>query len=282
MIAHIQKPYQSILFIFSIFYFGLLPIKSNAAAWLQPKGNGLVIGNVQSYTSCKYWDKQGNLHSGPCFRQFSANPYTEYGLTSKVTLILNPTFLGYSQAGQNSPFGLGYVNLGGRFQLSHKDYDTFSFQILYNQPFKSKNFGNNNIPSAQYTLANQQKYVDLRLLYGTGGKLNTKEYTTWYADAEASFRPYFQGAADEFHIDFMLGLKTLNQRLIYEIQELNTLSLHNPSNYQQPNYNLFTIMPSIIYWYKPNVAFQVGVKQDFYGTNIGRGTAPFIALWVRF
>jgi hypothetical protein len=272
----------SILSLLSFCFILVIPIKSFAAAWLQPKGQGLVIGTIQPYLSCKYWDKQSNLHSGPCFRQFAMNPYTEYGLLPNLTLIFNPTFLSYSQSGETNSFGLGYINVGGRFLLKQKDYDTFSFQVLYNQPFKSKNFGNTSIPSAQYALANEQPYLDLRLLYGTGGKFDPGEYNTWYADAEASFRPYFDGAADEFHIDFMLGWKTLNQRLIFELQELNTLSLHNPSNFQQPNYTLFTVMPSVIYWYKPCAAFQFGVKQDFYGNNVGRGTAPFIALWFKF
>src|SRR6202042_503647 len=120
------------------------------AAWLQPKSDGLIIGTAQNYTSCNYWDKQGNLHSGPCFHQFAINPYTEYGLSQNVTLIVNSTFLSYSQGDKTNSFGLGYVNFGGRFLISHKDYDTFSFQLLYNQPFKSKNFGNTNLPSGQY------------------------------------------------------------------------------------------------------------------------------------
>lgn len=270
-----------ILLIFS-FCFILLPTRSYAAAWLQPKGDGLIIGNVQPYLSCKYWDKQGNLHSGPCFRQFSINPYMEYGLTSNVTLVVNPTFNSYSQSTQSSSFGLAYVNFGGRVLLHHKDWDTLSFQVLFNQPFKSKNFGSNITPSSQYALAYEQPFLDLRILYGTGGRFDPKEYSTWYADGEVSFRPYFDGAADEVHVDFMLGLKTLNQRLIFELQELNTLSLHNPKNFKQPNYTVFTIMPNVIYWYNKNLATQFGIKQDFYGTNIGRGTAPFIALWIKF
>jgi hypothetical protein len=272
----------SYILIFLIGTLLTLPVKSYAAAWLQPKGEGLIIGTVQPYLSCKYWDKQSNLHSGPCFHQFAINPYAEYGATSRLTLIVSPTFLSYSQSGEVSPFALGYINLGGRFLIKHKYYDTLSFQVLYNQPFKSQNFGNTATPSAQYAIVNEQYYVDLRILYGTGGRFDRKEYSTWYADAEASFRPYFSGAADEFHIDFMAGYKTLNRRLIFELQELNTISLHNPRNFRQPNYNLFTLMPNVIYWFKPNAAFQFGVKQDFYGNNIGQGTAPFVALWIKF
>ena len=259
-----------------------LPLQSEAAAWLQPKGDGLVIGNIQPYTSCRYWDTQGNLHSGPCFDQFAVNPYVEYGVTSRFTAILNPTFLSYKQSGNSSPFGLGYATVGGRFLISKKDYSAFSFQALYNQPFKSQNFGDNTSPSTQATIASEERYVDLRLLYGTGGKFNSIALNTWYADVETSYNPYFDGAADQLHFDFMLGWKTLSEKLIFEIQELNTVTLNDPHNAQQPNYNLCTIMPNIRYVFRKNLSVQVGVKQDFYGTNIGMGTAPFFALWYQF
>jgi len=270
------------LAVYALIFMPLLPLLSEAAAWLQPKGDGLVIGNIQPYTSCRYWDKQGNLHSGPCFQQFAVNPYMEYGFTSKFTAILNSTFLSYSQSGEKSPFALGYATVGGRFLINKKDYNTFSFQVLYNQPFKSKNFGNSLSPSTQYTISNEEHYADFRFLYGIGGKFDPQEYNTWYLDAEASYNPYFDGAADQLHLDFMAGWKTLAQRLIFEVQELNTITLHNPLNAEQPDYNLCTIMPNIRYLFKPNWSIQIGVKQDFYGTNVGMGTSPFAALWFTF
>jgi len=283
----VLKKYDNLFFskakyisLLAVFFF--LPDIAHAAAWLMPKGDGQVIGTIQPYKSCSYWDKQSNLQSGTCFYQFSVNAYTEYGVTNNFTFILNPTFLNYSQGSASSPFALGYATIGGRFLIKKKDYDALSFQLLYNQPFKSKNFGNGTSPSSQYTLANEQQYMDVRLLYGVGGKFDTQEYSTWYADVETSYRPYFNGAADEVHIDFMAGWKTYNQRLIFELQELNTFSMHDPKTPQEPNYNLFTVMPNIIFWFKPKVALQIGVKQDFYGWNIGQGTAPFIAMWLKF
>jgi hypothetical protein len=257
-----------------------MPTKNYAAAWLQDKGKGLVIGNVQSYTSCNYWDLESNLQSGPCFRQFSINPYFEYGVLSNFTLIINPVFLDYSQADQSSPFALGYITVGGRFLINKKDYDTISFQAEYNQPFKSSNFGSN--PSSQSTIANEEKFLDLRILYGTGGAYGRNQHNEWYADAEAAVRPYFGVTAAELHFDFMLGWKILDKRFIFEIQELNTISLYAPKDPSKPNFNLCTAMLSVIYFLQPSLGLQGGVKQDFYGTNIGRGTAPFVAIWFKF
>jgi hypothetical protein len=271
----------SILYI-ALYLSSLAPSNSYAAAWLQPKGQGLVIGTIQQYTSCKYWDKQSNLHSGPCFHQFSLNPYVEYGALSNITIGVSPNFSRLSQGGAVSPFGLSNMMVFGRFLIKEHDWTTLSTQIGYNQPFASKNFGNNITPSSIYGITNRQQYLDLRILYGTGGAFDASQYNTWYADFEAAYDPYFQGAADQLQFDFMFGWKTLNRRLVYQIQELNTLTLHNPSNYTQPNYNLFTLIPSVMYWVKPNVAIQVGIQQDFFGYNIGRGTAPFAAVWWKF
>jgi hypothetical protein len=260
----------------------LIPLNIYAAAWLQPKGQGLFIGTVQQYTSCQYWDKQSNIHSGPCFHQFSINPYIEYGALTNLTIGINPYFSRLSQGGAVSPFGLSNAMIFGRYAFMQKDWTTFSTQIGYNQPFASSNFGNNQTPSSVYGITNRQHYLDLRILYGTGGPFDSKHYNTWYADVEAAYQPYFNGAADQLHFDFKFGWKTWSSRLAFEIQELNTLSLHNPSNYTQPNYNLFTLIPSAIYWFKPTMAIQLGIQQDFFGNNIGRGTAPFAAIWWKF
>lgn len=260
----------------------LFPLKINAAAWLQEKDHGQVIGYVQQYTSCQYWNRQGNLKDGPCFRQFSVSPYLEYGLLEKFNIIVSPNFNRFSQAGSVVPFGAENGILGGKYSLWKKEWTETSLQVIYNQPFRPGQFGNPAIPSAVYALIDRQRFVDARLLYGTGGAFDKGKYNTWYADAEASFQGNFSGAANEVHFDFMLGWKTLNGRLALEVQEKNAITLNNPQNITFPNYNLSTVFADIIYWYFPSAAIQLGVQQDFYGTNIGRGTAPFIALWWKF
>ena len=81
----------------------------------------------------------------------------------------------------------------------------------------------------------------------------------------------------------MLGLKTLSERLVFEVQEWNAVSARNADSPSLPNYNIATVMGDIMYWVIPEIfSIQFGIQQDFYGVNIGRGTAPFISLWWRF
>jgi hypothetical protein len=259
----------------------IIPIQVFAAAWVQPKGEGILITPVQPTLSCQYWDKQSKLKRGPCFHQFAINPYAEYGYSSKLTVVFSPTFLSYRQSNQSSPFALGYIVLGGRYLVSERNNHSLSLQLLYNQPFKSNKFGSHDDTSTQYALGNEEYYVDARVLYGIKGQVN-KTNNFWYANAETAFRPYFQGAASEFHIDLTTGVITHNGKVVFEVQELNTLSTHDPANYQQPNYNVYTIIPNLTYWFKANSAVQLGLKQDFYGNNTGRGTAPFVSFWIKF
>lgn len=260
----------------------LLPSSSQAAAWLKEVGEGLLIANVQQYTSNKYWNRQGHLKSGPRFNQFSVNPYLEYGAFPCITLGLNPFAKRISQRQQVSKFGLNNITPFALILIRKKDWSSFSAQISYNQPFKSKFFGPNQPPLSVYGIIDRQRYLDLRLLYGTGGTFDKAQTKTWYADGEVSFRRNFDGAADEIHVDFMLGFKILNQKLIFEVKELNTFGLHNPKNNRLPNYSLFTIIPNIQFWMTDTIGFQFGVQQDFYGINIGKGNAPFVALWWKF
>ncbi|MFI5206040.1 MAG: hypothetical protein ACHQVK_03795, partial [Candidatus Paceibacterales bacterium] len=59
----------------------------------------------------------------------------------------------------------------------------------------------------------------------------------------------------------------------------NTFTMHNPTVLNAPDYNLATIMPGVLYAITQTISFEIGVYQDFYGTNIGKGTQPFAALW---
>lgn len=259
------------------------PLTAIAAAWLQPQGKSLIIGNVQHYNSCHYWNKQGQLKRGPCFNQFAVSPYYEYGFLERLTLILNPTFNSFSQSNQSVPFNFENFFVGARYALWKNDWDALSIQLVENVPIRRGQFGNPATPTAVYAIINRLSYLDARVLYGTGGTFDKDNYNTWYADAELAYQPNFSGGADETRINFMLGWKTQNGRLVFELQELNAITSNNPSSSNKPSYNLCTAIVDIIYWYKPNVAaFQLGLQQDFYGTNIGRGTAPFLALWWKF
>lgn len=261
----------------------MLPWSVHAAAWLQPKDKLLSIINNQIYDSCSYWDKQGTLQKGPCFFQYSLLPYFEYGYRDNLSFFVNPDFNTFNQSGQEVPFGFENIFFGGRYSLWKAPWKELSLQLGYNQPIRTSLFGNAlSGASAVYAIIQRMRYLDARILYGTGGPLDKAQTEAWYADAEFAYQPNFSGAADEFKFNFMLGRKSQNGRWVFELQEWNAITENNPRNATFPNYNLATVMGNITYWFYPEVAAaQIGIQQDFYGTNIGRGVAPFLSIWWR-
>lgn len=246
-----------------------------AGAWVQPVGTSLLIAQYQYYRSCQFWNKQGHLKDGSCYVQNQINPYYEYGLTKDLTLGVSPYFRQVSQLGNSTGLQLGDMQLLGRYQFWHNDWNVASVQLTFNIPF-AKPLLVNPLPP---TVSLGQYSLDSRLLYGAGGYFERKYMSMWYANFEGAYRNNFNGAADEWHADMALGWKDPTQKLILEFKVYNTFSLHNPSGPMQPNYSLTTISPNVLYWMLKQIGLQAGVSYDIYGVNIGKGVAPYIALW---
>lgn len=260
----------------------LFPGITFAGAWVRPVGEWQNITTFQNYTSCKYWDASGKLHDGPCYHQQQLNPYIEYGLTPNFTVGLNPFFRGIEYLSETQSFNLDNSEIFGRYLLWESDWSAFSTQLSFNVPFRRSSVANDIAGVAPFALSQRQNYLDARLLYGTGGWANCRTKSTWYADFQVSYRGYFDGAADEIHLDLTQGWKSPHNRFEIILKELNTFSMHNQNGPNQPNYDLISIELSSVYWFKLNrAALQLGIQQDVYGKNVGRGTAPFVAVWLK-
>ncbi len=283
-----------VFFYFSVCFF--ITQKSYASAWVQPKNGGTVIVEAEPYFSCAGWSQKGNLNSQPCFNSFALTGYAEYGVLDWFTFIIAPAFNTYNQSGSVSKFNAGYLTTGGRFQLFRTPGMVLSTSVGYNQRFKSKFFGDPaSMGAHQATLSAEQNFLDVRILFGLNetvkengssaqiniGTPRTTKSNNWFVDFELAIRPYFSGASDQIRLDFLGGLKFLNQKLVLELHQFNTFTLHSPTTPNEPDYNLFSIRPSMIYWINNSFGLQIGVQQDFFGTNTSLGTAPFGAMWIQ-
>lgn len=268
------------IFISSLFYI----CGAMGGAWVLPKGMLYTKTEYQSYRSCRYWTMNGSLTSGPCYHQYQINPLIEYGASDRWTVGVKPFFREIEVASHKDPMGLDNAEFLARYLLWAKDYDALSIQVGENIPFRDNRINNASVASATilpFALSQRQNFTDFRVLYGIGGIFGKRNYGQWYADFQFAFRPYYDGAADEFHLDLTQAWKSRENRVQIILKELYTQSLHNPHGAGQPNYDLLSIEPSILIWLKRhNVGVQVGVLQDVYGKNVGKGTTPFIALWL--
>ena len=66
------------------------------------------------------------------------------------------------------------------------------------------------------------------------------------------------------------------------LQNYNTISMDYPNNPQGVAYNLVTLSPSLVYWFTKVVGLQLGITQDIYGQNVGKGRGLFLSAWLRF
>jgi hypothetical protein len=250
---------------------------SQAGAWLEPKGQWLFIPAAKFYFSSHYWDQNKNLQPTTNYHLYEFNPYFEYGLTNNFTIGINP-FVRHADKNQDKTgWHLTDIELLTRYLLWKNDWQVFSTQLSFN--FTTRHDFSHDLtpPFLPPTLSDAQDFLKWRLLYGLGGELGQCNY---YLNLEAGIQRNFNGASDQLQGDLTLGWKSPGEKLEILLKSTNSFSLHNKRAIIAPDYSLSTISPSVIWWMTKNVGLQLGVNQDIYGYNVGKGTAPFVALFI--
>ena len=248
--------------------------KSQAGAWVQKKGEGLMINSLNWYVSTHAYDEHRHYHSSPRRREIQINPYLEYGKTDHLTVGTNIFLLDVNNKAGGSVTGLGDVELFGKYLLWGDEASVVSAQGLIKFP------GN---ASGATPIGGGTRQIDLeaKILFGTSGRAFFSYEDFWFLDLSAAFRKRFGAPADEIRADWMLGLKTQGERLWYLLKQTNIFGLRNQTG-NGPNYDLHTIEPSVMYWVKKDLGLQAGLRHDFYGRNIGVGNTGFVAVWIEF
>ncbi len=268
---------QIILFFLS---FLLIHEHAFAGAWVQEKGKGLSITTATWYVSSDFWDQDRHLNNGPHYRKLEINPLLEYGVTENITVGINAFIPDIQAAGQGTSFGVGDVELLGRYRLWKSDYSVISTQLLVKIP---ETYDSDKLP-----LLGQGQYdVEWRLLYGHGWRWGENN---WYFNAEGGFRKRFGEPADEIRFDWRVGRKSIGDKWVIDFKQENIIGLRNnsgttlndPFRERSADYDLYKATLSVLYWVNPSVGLQAGITQDVYGRNTGRGTAPFVGLWLKF
>lgn len=245
---------------------------SYAGAWVQEKGHWLNILGIAHYTSTQFWDSNGHLQTSPTYTKNEIAEYFEYGLTEKITLgaylnaLRSHTLAAGTQAGSNDNL------IFGRFLLWKSDWSALSTQLYVDKLGRAVEF---NIPPS-----NSRFNTGEALLFGTGGKIGKEVNQYWFFGSLLGFIQRYS-AGNLLQLNFEGGIKVRNDSVLIMLQNYNTLSVAHLSAPNGTEYNLVTLAPSIVYWLTNNLGVQLGLTQDVYGQNVGKGRAAFTAMWLR-
>ncbi|PCI38877.1 MAG: hypothetical protein COB50_01800 [Thiotrichales bacterium] len=257
----------------------VLPNDVFAGAWVQKKGHWILISNFKWYESCRFWDKNHNTHStSDCYRKFELNPYFEYGATDNLTLGVSAFLRRIKQGAMSTSFSPGDLELLARYKVWQKGSDIFSIQSMFNIPMRHPDFSHLQSPNS--TISNGQYAFEGRLLYSTSGHHKHSKFY-WYANFELGYRKNFNHAADRVNFEWTVGVSDATYKWIIELKQKNIIGMRNATKTYAPDYDLYSVSPSIIHWVTKHLAVQLGWDHDFYGRNIGQGNAVFVAIWLK-
>jgi protein XagA len=262
----------------------VFPIALHAGAWTQDARHGQLITTFSFFQTSRAYDDSGSVKrfgDDGSFRQFTINPYLEYGLSSRYTLILNAQvpFLRYSNSyGAQSSAGFGDFEFAVRRRLNAPESPwTISSQLTVMFPAYSAT--RNPAPG------NHQEDIEARFMIGHGSTL-FQRHVFW--DAQAAYRGRFGAPADQFRTDLTVGID-ITPHLMAMGQFLNSQSLRNGQSIEtitnpnaQSDYDLHKCQLSLVIALPHKTRIQAGWNSTLSGRNTGRGQTAIIALWKSF
>jgi len=262
----------------------LVPTRVYGGAWTEEAGHGQVIVTASLFRTGTTFDgtgaRQGFADSG-AFRQFTLNPYLEYGLTRRNTLVFNMSapFLAYRNTyGRRSSAGLGDVEIGLRRRLNSSEA-RWALSAQMTVMFPAYSVERTPAPG------NHQEDIETRLMVGRGATFLGCHV---FADLEGAYRYRSGPPADQVRTDATVGID-LAPRLMVMGQFFVIKSLRNgqpltPNSNPnaQSDFDLYKYQPSVVLRLSERTRLQLGWNSAFSGRNTGRGHTPLVALWRDF
>jgi hypothetical protein len=255
-----------------------------ADAWTQEQGHGQIIFGASFFETAREYEADGNVarfsYQGS-FRQFQLNPYIEYGLTSRTTLVVNAfaPFLKFeNQYGSQTSAGMGDIETAVRHRLNSTESPmpvSVQFTVLFPTYPADR----------QPPPGNHQVDLESKLMIGRGVHI-AKRTAFWSMGGAYRFR---SGApADQWRSDATLGLD-LTHRFTVMTQFFGITGLRNGSPLvvggnpnAQSDFDLYKGQFSLVTRLGPHTRFQLGWNDTIAGRNTGRGQTVLVALWQDF
>jgi hypothetical protein len=265
--------------------FGVLfPAGLHAGAWTQEPHHGQLILTFSYLQTSRAYDETGTVkkfEDEGSFRQIILNPYLEYGLSARNTLVFNvqTDFLSFQNTyGSQSSAGLGDVEVSIKRRLNAPESPwVMSGQLTVMFPAYSAD----RIPAP----GNHQEDIETRFMLGHGANLGNR-HAFW--DIQAAYRARFGAPADQFRSDLTAGVD-ITRNVMAMGQFFNTWSLRNGTPLDQitnPNaqsdFDVHKCEVSLVFTAPHRTRIQAGWTGTLAGRNVGRGQTLMLSLWKDF
>jgi hypothetical protein len=257
---------------------------AHAGPWTPARGHGQVILTGSFYRTEQLFDRDGDrltFDFDGRFEKREFNPFIEFGLTDRLTLLLN-LFMSKQQFSNQfstlSNTGLGDSEVGLRLRLTRTDVPVlFAVQSVVKLATAEK--------GGEVALGNRQTDVDVRGVFG--GSIGHGSQPPFWS-VEAGFRKRTDGPADELKLDATLGVY-VQRRIMLMAQLSGTKGLKNADQFDingnptlSPDYDLYRLQGSAVFTLAPRLRLQAGGFAHAFGRNTGAGGGGLVSAWVTF
>lgn len=256
-----------------VFFVLVAPAAALAGAWTMPAGTGQWLAGLTAATSIDYFTNDG-LASTPRYNKIEAQFLIEYGLTDRLTAIVDPGFQHIDIAAPTdaSRTGFGYTEFGARYEFLEADSWVFSGQAMLRLPGTTDT---SNPAAIGYT----DVEADFRALVGHNFKLGTMPA---FFDLEAAQRERTDGLPSEFRADATFGVKVLPQWLLLA-QSFNVISEGAGNTlYTGGSYEYYKLQLSAVYSLTPTWELQGGGYTTYAGRNALQENGLIFGVWHQF
>ncbi len=250
------------------------------AAWLQNRGEALIISTLSDYRSDARFDDFGVKAPDRAYRKQELSLYGVYGLTDSLTLGAQPGLYrldvpSAATAGRQKMYGLSYIEMFARARILVGDFWILSAQTLVKMP------GARSV-DREPLLESESRDMEARLLFGRSGQL-VKNFLNvkYFSSVEAGYRVRDKKTADQLRADATFGIRALQKYQII-IQSFNIVSIQRAGDSDPTAYDLSKAQISIVRDLPHGMALQAGGFSEYAGRNTGAGNALFMAVWKRF
>ncbi len=253
----------------------ILPHGAYAGAWLQPKGESLVIGQISASQSCTIVRPDGNHISQPEYRQFTGSFYGETGVTDWLTIGFAANANDAEQQ-RNSAHALTEPTLFARLPVWASTTQRLSIEPVWQAPRQLSRFDG-------ITIGNPRSEFEVALDYG-----ESQTVFGWdsFLDARLGYRARLGAPGDQWRGQLALGTRPLPDWLAL-LQAFATLRSDrtNAAAFTQSgadDYDQLRIQASVVWDISSVWSLQAGLYRDMAGRNLGLSNGITLGAWRRF